>query len=36
MPNWYGIEGISFEWKGEQNDPPYCTTRVTPLMNLTS
>lgn len=21
MPNWYGIEGISFEWKGEQNDP---------------
>lgn len=21
MPNWYGIEGISFEWRGFQNDP---------------
>lgn len=21
MPNWYGIEGISFEWRGAWNEP---------------
>lgn len=21
MPNWYGIEGIKFEWIGTQSDP---------------
>ena len=21
MPNWYGIEGINFEWLGTQSDP---------------
>ena len=21
MPNWYGIEGIKFEWLGTQSDP---------------
>lgn len=21
MPNWYGIEGIGFEWRGPWNDP---------------
>lgn len=21
LPNWYGIPGIDFEWRGSQNDP---------------
>lgn len=21
LPNWYGIEGIGFEWRGAWNDP---------------
>lgn len=21
LPNWYGIEGIGFEWRGPWNDP---------------
>lgn len=21
LPNWYGIKGIGFEWRGSQNDP---------------
>lgn len=21
LPNWYGIEGIGFEWRGSQSDP---------------
>lgn len=21
LPNWYGIEGIDFEWRGAWNDP---------------
>ena len=21
LPNWYGIPGISFEWRGSQSDP---------------
>lgn len=21
LPNWYGINGISFEWRGSQDDP---------------
>lgn len=21
LPNWYGIEGISFEWRGAWNEP---------------
>lgn len=21
IPNWYGINGIGFEWRGSQNDP---------------